>query len=324
MSGRTRVVRFFADRHPAGLHELIRARVPDAFEVREVSYSSPIRAQIEAVEWAEVMLLTPARTLAPEVTAAGSHLRLVQVWSSGVDKFNWRDFERLGVPVANNGGANADTVAEHAVMLMLATLRNLPNQLRLTEAGDWRGNSHGLDSRTLRGRRVGLLGFGAIGRRVGALANAFGADCMFHDTDPAIDGSGVARRVDMDHLLSESEVLSLHLHLQESTREIIDAHALGRMPRGAILINVSRAELVDQRALASALDEGRLTAAGVDVFPVEPNDPSDPIVLHPRSVATPHYAASVDGFQAMMTACVENIERVMAGGAPLHLVTAPR
>jgi D-3-phosphoglycerate dehydrogenase len=324
LSRRMRVVRFFADRHPAGLHELIRARLPDTFEVREVSYSSSAQAQVEAVEWAEVMLLTPARTLAPEVVAAGRHLRLVQVWSSGVDKFNWRDFAGLGVPVANNGGANADTVAEHTVMLMLTTLRNLPNQLRLTETGDWRGNMHGLDSRTLRGRRVGLLGFGAIGRRVGILAHAFGADCMFHDTDPTIDGSGVARRVDPDQLLLESEVLSLHLHLDASTRGIIDAGAISRMPSGAVLINVSRAELVDQRALASALDEGHLSAAGVDVFTVEPNDPADPIVLHPRSVATPHYAASVDGFQAMMTACIENIVRVMVGDPPLHLVTESR
>lgn len=304
---------------------MVTGAIPAAeFALREAVLSDPVDALKDAFGWAELVLCAPGRHLPEDVLAAGRSVELIQLWSSGYDKINVGDARRHGIPVANNGGSNAVAVAEHAILLMLAVARRLPEVHQRTVNGRWQGNAHGLDMTLLWRRKLGLLGLGAIGRLVAERAAAFGMDIMYSDMReiPKTERGAVdAFPVDRETLLREADVLSLHLPLDDTTRGIIGARELARMKPSAILVNVSRADLVDRDALTEALRRGAIMGAGLDVHFDEPTLAGDPLLLLPGIVATHHVAGTTrDTYRHTMDHCLANFRRVAAGQAPLWVV----
>jgi D-3-phosphoglycerate dehydrogenase len=255
---------------------------------------------------------------------AARHVKLMQLWSSGYDKFNAAAAAARNIPVANNGGANAVSVAEHTILLMLAVAKVLPDSHRRTVTGQWAGNSHGLDMFLLHGKTLGVIGFGNIGRRVASRAAGFGMNILYADpvkAPAAVEAETGATHTPLDQVLARADVLTLHLHLTPATRGLIGRDALSQMKPGAILVNVSRAELVDYASLLEALNAGHLRGAGLDVFPKEPTDPGDPLLNHKYVVATPHMAGStIDAYRTAIEACVANLARVADGDKPQWVV----
>lgn len=314
-----RVLYVYADRHPEDLRNLVRSKL-GAFEVREMSYSTPSSEQVSLMSWAEAILFAPARFLPDEVMESAVSSKLMQIWSSGYDKFNLASARMLGVPVANNGGANRVAVAEQTLLLMLAVLKKLPESHNRVVNGTWSGNRHGMDMFTLDGKTLGIIGMGAIGQAVAKRAQAFGMTVLFNDIKKVgFDewGSDIPVETRLEELLERSDLISLHLHLDKESRGMIGEDEFSRMKRHPVLINVSRAELVDRASLEAAMSEGLIAGYGADVHYEEPTRPDDSLFKFQNFVGTPHSACTFDTHVAALNACVENLERVAQNLTPL-------
>ncbi len=315
----------YEERIPKDLQKLVLDHISiDNFTVDSMTYLTTDDEKKKKLEWADVVLFAPGRFLSEEVIAHAKNVKLMQLWSSGYDKFNVESCTKYGIPVANNGGANACSVAEHAVLLMLATYKKLPDSHKRTVDGKWAGNSHGMDMFLVNGKKVGILGFGNIGKQVAEKVSGFGVEVMYHDInrlDAETESRLKARYVGFDELILESDILTLHLHHNNDTNNIISEEVMSKMKKTAILVNVSRAGLVDQKALEKALKNGQLHGAGLDVYLEEPTKPEDPLLTLPNVVATPHIAGSTrDTYNEVMKRVVDNFKRVSEGENPLWVI----
>ena len=254
---------------------------------------------------------------------AAPKLKLVQLLSAGYDRADLAAARRAGVPVANNGGANAAAVSEHALMLMLAVSRRLPWQHANVAAGRWRGNETP-DVRELRGRTLGIVGLGAIGKKTARLAHAFGMPVRYYDVarlaEDDEDALNVRFRL-LRELLRTSDVVSLHVPLNRTTRHLIGAREIALLKPTAVLINTSRGPVVDETALAAALAAGRIAGAGLDVFDQEPPDPANPLFALDNVVLTAHLAGpTLESRTARLRNAFDNVERVERGEPPLWVL----
>ncbi len=315
----------YEERIPADLQKLVKSYFPESeFEMDSMTYLTPDEEKKQKLSWAEVVLFAPGRFLSDEILEAGKNVKLMQLWSSGYDKFNTAGATKHGIPVANNGGANAGSVAEHSVLLMLAVAKRLPDSHKRTTTGTWVGNSHGVDMFMLKGKRVGIVGFGNIGRAVAKIVNGFGSEVVYYDIKRAeedIEKSLNAQFVSLDELLATSDIVTLHLHHTKETEGMIGKSELSKMKKGATFINVSRAQLVDYGALEESLRDGHLHGAGLDVYYKEPTEANDPLLTLPNVVATPHMAGStMDAYKTALENALENFRRVGKGERPLGIV----
>lgn len=312
------ILYIYEERIPEALRALVLSHFPSAeFIVEQMSYKAPRAEQKEKLSRADAVFFAPGRFLADEVIGAARRARLMQLWSSGFDKFNVAGAIAAGIPVATNGGANASSVAEHTALLMLAVSRRLPEMDKKARSGQWGGTSYGLDMQMLEKKRLGIVGFGNIGKKVAEKVAGFGMNICYYDTrraTPDEEKRLAAEFLDFDELLCTSDILTLHLHLNEATKHILDARAFSRMKKGALLINAARAELVDKKALCTALADGSLRGAGLDVFDMEPPPSDDELFSFPTVVATPHIGGSNrDAYEEMLVRSLANIRRALKG-----------
>jgi len=256
------------------------------------------------------------------VLAACPRLRLVSIWGTGTDNVDLAACRARGVAVTNTPGVNAHAVAEHTLALMLAVTRRIPALDRDTRAGQWpRGLLVQLEGQTL-----GLIGLGAIGTRVAALARPFGMRPLAtpYGPDHGRAAAAGARHVHIEALLREADVVSLHLRLSPETEGYLGRDRLALLKPTAYLINTARGALVDKAALVAALRAGRLAGAGLDVFPEEPIPPGDPILDLPNVVLTPHNGGMTrEVIDEGLLRAVENIEH-FERGTPRDVVVAGR
>jgi phosphoglycerate dehydrogenase-like enzyme len=253
--------------------------------------------------------------------AAAPRLRLIQKIGVGVNTIDLEAARRRGIAVCNMPGTNTRAVAEMTLALMLATLRKLPQLDRATRAGQgWKLDPDEQDFYgELGGRTVGLLGYGAVPAMLAPVLLALGARVLY--TSRTERPEAVSERVSFERLLAESDILSLHLPLTPETEKIVDAAALARMRPDAILVNTARGGLVDEAALVTALSQGRLRAAGLDVFAEEPLPRGHPLTALPNVVLAPHLAwLTVETLERSLEVAVENCRRLALGEPLLHRV----
>lgn len=308
----------YEERILEALRALVFSHFPSReFSVEQMTYAAPLSEQKEKLSRADAVFFAPGRFLSDEAMHAASRCRLMQLWSSGFDKFNVHGATAAGIPVATNGGANASSVAEHAVLLMLAVSRRLPEMDIKARSGQWGGSSYGLEMQMLEKKRLGIVGFGNIGQKVAEKVAGFGMEICYYDTRRAAleeEKRLNVRSISFDELLRASDIITLHLHLNETTKRLIDARAFSLMKKGAILINAARAELVDKDAFCKALKTGIVRGAGLDVFAEEPPRSDDALFSFPTVVATPHIAGSNrDAYEEVMKRSLQNIKRALKG-----------
>lgn len=243
----------------------------------------------------------------PEVLDQANALELIHQWGTGIDGIPLDKARERGISVARSPGINAPTVAEGTIALMLATLRRLPQVHANFRAGQWDMPDLWKQSRDLGGCTVGLVGMGAIAHEVAKRLRGFGCEVIYtraSGPSPDLD----LRFVALPQLLAEADIVSLHLPLTETSRHLIGAEAIAQMKPEAILVNTSRGGVVDESALIAALREGRLGAAGLDVFDTEPADPENPLLGLDSTVTLPHVAArTLDNFDRMVSHWAGNI-----------------
>src|SRR5439155_859878 len=306
----------FAPRQPQAILDIARSLTPPGFELAIVDPGTPEFYQAAAdAEY----YLGLARQMGGEFFRAAPKLRLVQLLSAGYDRVDAEAARKAGVPVANNGGANAVAVAEHTLMLMLAVLKRLVRLHNDVVAGRWRASDPG-DARVyeLAGKTIGIVGLGNIGKKVARRAAAFGMDVRYHDikrlTEDEEDALGV-RFALFTELLRAADVVSLHVPLDDSTRKMLGAREFALMKPTAILVNTCRGPVVDEDALHRALTEGRIAAAGLDVMVEEPPAPNHPLLALPNVTLTPHSAGPTwENWTARFRNGFDNIQRVTIGG----------
>jgi len=224
----------------------------------------------------------------------------------GLDNVDVPAATQRGVKVLNLPGSNAQTIAEHTVMLMLGLSRGLVPWANAVREGGW--ETRGAYSHDeVRGKTVGVIGLGNIGSRVAGLCAAFGMRVVY--TDP-VERDAPHERMGLDELLGGSDVVTLHCQLDDSSRGMIDRAALGRMKRGTMLINTARGGLIDHAALAESLRSGHLGGFAADVLDVEPPDRDNPLLGMPNVVLTPHVGSLTRTTYREM--CVRSVENVLA------------
>jgi phosphoglycerate dehydrogenase-like enzyme len=253
------------------------------------------------------------------------NIRLIQVLSAGYDGIDIERLRKLGIPLCNNGGANSYAVAEHAIMLMLAACRQLPELEQLMRAGKWKSNRFGEEEEhEIAGKTIGIIGLGMIGKTLARRLAGFEVNLLY--TDPVRPSPEEAARLNVayrefDDLLRESDIVTLHAPADRTTYRMICERTLALMKRDAILINCARGELVDEAALYTALKDGRIAAAGLDTFDPEPPRPDNPLLKLPNVVLTPHAAGPTwESWPKRWANSYANVERVARGEAPLWIV----
>jgi phosphoglycerate dehydrogenase-like enzyme len=229
--------------------------------------------------------------------ANAPRLRLIQKWGIGVDKIDLEAADRHGIYVAITAGANASVVAEHTIMLILASLRRLVVADRSMRAGGWSAAELRPKTRQLATKTVGILGLGNIGTALARRLRGFEVRILYRDIKGPFDiGKEFnAEFVSFDELLRQSDILTLHIPGGKANRHVIDANAnaLARMKPDSVLINAARSELIDEIALTNALTSGHLLGAACDTFENEPLSPESPLRRMDSMVMTPHCAGGV-------------------------------
>jgi D-3-phosphoglycerate dehydrogenase len=303
------------DRHPESLKTLIRERLDSqGFEVLEASYDSLDTLSSMPLESVDAVLMAPARYFPTEHMDRLTNCTVIQIWSSGYDKFNIEDARERNIAVANNHGANAVSVAEHAILMMLGVSRRIPEMHERVITGNWAGNDHGMSSYSLNGKTLGIVGLGNIGRLVATRAEVLGMSIRFADPNVSLSPEASWVKSNFDDLLGEVDYLSFHVHLNDSTRGMLNMENIGKLAKKPFIINVSRAELVNYDALIAALDGGLIKGAAIDAHYEEPTRPDDRLFSFSNVLVSPHVAGStVDSYYDTIDACVANINRAVSG-----------
>ena len=303
---------------PNDVLEFVQTFVPPGFRWQPLDQGADAAARHAAFAAADYLFAYPGDPTAAELGAA-RHLKLFQLLSAGHDWLDLDAFRQAGVVLAGNQGSNAISTAEHAVLLMLALLKQLPQHHAATASGEWLAMSRTMQLHELRAKTVGLLGFGNIARHVASRVKAFGAKVVYHKPQRALPSLeqelGVEYRT-LAELLEQSDILSLHVPLTPHTRGIVGAEAMARMKRGSWIVNTARGALVDEQALIRALSDGQLAGAGLDVFAQEPVDPHSALLRLPNVVLTPHVAGVTRDTWAHRLAVAWNNVRLVEIGQP--------
>lgn len=236
-----------------------------------------------------VAIVSRMGRLDADVMEAGQTLRVISKHGVGVDNIDLEAASQRGIPVLVATGANAVSVAEHAIALLLAVVKQIVPLDTGLRAGKW--EKPGFQGRELAGATLGLVGMGAIAQATGRFAKGLGLKLVGFDPyapDEVFRDLGATRCKTLDELLPQAEILSLHCPLTDETRAIVNAENLSKMPKGSFVINTARGGLVDETALLAMVRSGQLAGAGLDSFAAEPPGADHPFWSEPRIVVTPH------------------------------------
>ena len=239
-------------------------------------------------------------------------MKMIAVLGVGTDNIDLAAASRLGIKVTNTPGFSAISVAEHTLALMMAAARRIPEQEKELRAGRWTR----LPMTQLHGKRLGVIGFGNIGRQFAALAKGIGMKVWAWTFNPGAqraEDAGI-QFVELDQLLSQSDVIAVTIKASEKTRGLISRQALEKMKPSCILVNTARASIVDTAAMMEALRAGKLAAAALDVYDQEPLPADDPILSLPNVVLSPHNAGMTpEAIERGNEMLVENVISFLQG-----------
>lgn len=308
---------------PPEIMQMARELLPSGFSLEWLEQGEASAIRQAKFAQADIMFAYPGNPSADDLAGA-RRLKLFQVLSAGYEWLDLAAFKRANIPVANNGGANAPTVAEHTILLILAVYKKLPLHHNTLRAGRWLGAQETLNMREFRGKTLGIIGFGRIGREVAQIARGFQAAICYYDAvraPEAVEQALGATWVSFDELLTKADVVSIHTPLTSETNGFINARAFALMKPSAILINTSRGPVVDESALLAALRERRIAGAGLDVFVAEPLPADSPLLSLENVVLTSHIAGvTLDTWSRRLAFSFANAQRVASGQAPESII----
>ena len=265
---------------------------------------------IDVIDGFDGLLVRSATKVDAAMFARASRLKIVGRAGIGVDNVDVAAATANGVVVMNTPLGNATTTAEHAISMMMALTRMIPQATASMKAGRWEKNT--FNGREVTGKRIGILGLGNIGKIVADRARGLHMEVLAYDPFLSVSAANEldVQKVDLDQLFAEADYVTIHTPLTEETRHLVGARLLSRMKKGSFLIHCARGGIVDERALLEALDAGTLAGAALDVIEVEPPPADHPLVAHPNVILTPHLGAST--VEAQEAVALQIAEQVVA------------
>ena len=296
--------------------------VPPHFEIRQGNAQRRHCEDelIDALEGVSALAITSRERITARVIDAAPALRVIGKSGARPANVDAEAARRRGIEVVWSPYANVQSVAEMTLALMLLVIKRIPEVVERLRGGGWR--SYDILGRELSSMTIGLVGLGNVGLAVARLLRAIGARVV--GFDPGVSREKAAERgvewLELAEVFARSEVVSLHCELNEATRAMIGNEAFAAMRDGVYLVNTARGALVDSRALLGALASGRVAAAAVDVFANEPVPAGDPLVGHPRIVATPHVSAfTTEAIHRETSQVLEDIVNVLSNRPVAHM-----
>ena len=300
------------------LFETLKVETPDFFSMKLADFSCPDENQYEQLARTDA-ILGQKINLSDAQYEAAVKLQIIQTLSAGFDHIDLAKAKKHNVYVANNNGANAESVAEHVLMLILALYRQLLFHHNSVTQGTWtclKYQNHGLSGKTL-----GIFGLGNTGKALARRASAFGVKIKYFDIvrQAAAEKELGLEFVFPEELLKHSDILSYHVPKTSYTRHLINRNSLSKMKDGALLINASRGDVHDENAIYEALISGKISGAGLDVFEKEPLPKKSPLCKLDNVVLTPHSAPDRECYTRTISKAFDNLTRVSKGEKPQAL-----
>lgn len=311
-----------------------------SLEIREIINKYCDHSEMEIIYWQDLddmvrkraleeseYLITASYPITRELLQNTKRVKLIQKTGSGVDNIDLQAAEDLGIHVASTIGVNANSVVEMTFGMILSLLRKLHYLDRLTKNGEWKMFEYRSSMYEISGKTHGIIGMGSIGKKVAELSKKFGTNVIYYDAFrlSTLDESnlGISYRT-LDELLSESDIVSLHIPLLPSTENLISKRELELMKPTAILVNVARGKIVNESDLAEALKNNQLLGAAIDTWEYEPINGDNPLLNLDNVLATPHIAGGTrDALEENLNVSFENIRKVENGENPEKLVKVP-
>ncbi len=291
-------------------YDIVMGEVPEGFKLTMLDENTQQCLEAAAPQ-ADYILASGRVKINKAVLDRSERLKMIQRTGVGLDSLDLNELKARNIPLYVNAGVNAESVAEHTLLLILACLRRLPEVHRNTAAGVWKKQEQGVKTRELAGRTVGLIGMGSIAQTLVKLLSGFSVTVLYYD--PFRLSGDVERELgthyrEFKQLLREAEIISLHCPLTEHTRGMIDRGAIDMMMDGAVLVNTARGGLIDNAAMAEALESGKLSFAGLDVHSEEPLSADNPVLGLSNVILTPHIGGVTrDSFRNMIRDAMRNI-----------------
>ena len=305
------------------LVDLVLSAAPSDLSINAMSRKAPHDEQDAAAREADFVMVYRA-PMSETLLRGASRARLVQLLAAGYEEINVPLLNELGIPCANNGGANSKAVADQAVLMMLALYRRLLPVDRDVRSGNWNAGITGLNTFEMAGKTVGILGLGNIGREVARRVRAFEARVQYSgrtQLSAQLERSLDVRYVSLDELFASSDVLTLHCPLTPQTQGVVSRQRLAGMKPTSIIINTSRGQLVDEAALVETLQTGRILGAGLDSFEGEPIPADSALLALENVILSPHTGGTTsDTWVRRGAFAFRNIARVLGDRTPDSLV----
>lgn len=277
----------------------------------------------ETIGDAEVLVPNKV-TIDPAVMDACPTLKFIAVTSTGYNQVDVDYARKKGIAVANVPSYSTDAVAQFTFALLLEICSRVGSYNKAVHEGAWENGweSHFWDCplTELAGKTIGIIGFGNIGQQVGRIAKTMGMKVLAYNHSQCDVGREIAEYVDLDTMLAQADVVSLHIPLFPETEQIINRDTVAKMKKGVILLNTSRGGLVEEQAVADALASGHISAAGVDVVSTEPIKGDNPLLHAPNCIITPHVAWATQACRQRVVDCTVKNIRGYANGALVNIV----
>ena len=292
--------------------EILQKACPEGFTVKtldELSYQQLVKEAVDA----DYFLVSGRLPIDKTVLDAAQNLKMIQRTGVGTDMLDKEEIKRRGIPVYVNAGVNSRSVAEHTLMLILATLKRLPQINNQLHEGIWKKQASGVSTSELFGKTVGIVGMGHVGQLVASMLRPFGAHVIY--TDVVRRSEAEEKELDLTYcnsfieLLPQVDILTLHCPMVTENLEALNANTIGLMKRGSIIINTARGRLINPDALYDAVKSGHIRAAGIDTHYEEPIKEGYKLAELDNVILTPHIGGlSYEAFHQMMHDAMENIK----------------
>jgi phosphoglycerate dehydrogenase-like enzyme len=299
---------------------------PSDLDLGIVDPTEPVERQVEQLRDAEALITNGLLWTTGQLEKMPK-LKLLQLMSAGFNTLDVPAIREMGIEVCNNSPAISNSVAEHAISLMLMAYKRLEQGIDGVKDGSWqdpaKSGPHG-KLYELSGRTVGIAGLGHIGSKVAKRLQGFETTTLYHDIrdfDPAYESELRAKRVSFDELLERSDIVTVHVPLNSQTTKMFSTREFKAMKDSAVFINTCRGPVQDEAALIRALQNGDIAGAGIDVFEQEPTPLDNPLLHMDNVVVTPHLAGSTqERIDRALVFSFENARRVLNGEAPQNAV----
>lgn len=296
---------------------IVKGEVPEGFEIEFLTEQTQAALECQ-IPGADYLLAGGRLKVSETVVKNAAKLKMIQRSGVGLDALDLDAIKGAGLPLYVNQGVNAQSVAEHALLLMLASLRRLTEINSNTHNGIWKKQEQGVKTAELRGKTIGLIGMGNIAKTVVSLLKPFGVEILYYNIvreDEAYEKANSMHFVSMDELFRNADIISAHCALTPETKGLICAGTIRTMKDGVVIINTARGEIVNAGDVAEALKTGKIGFAALDVHESEPIPEDYPLKKVNNVILTPHIAGVTENsFRAMMHDAFRNIALFEEGG----------